>query len=105
MMNACSDHIILGYLRNLLQELGRKLIFPKNDWKRRKELLAEIQDVKKRILVFENNSGLLPLSTPCPQIAADSDRSVSDMGESQRSVTASALQPKGADHTVDAYSR
>ena len=74
MMNAYSDHVILGYLRNLLLELERKLSFPKNDWKRRKELLAEIQDVKKRIVVFEKASGLIPLSTPKPQIAADSDR-------------------------------
>ncbi len=74
MMNAYSDHVILGYLRNLLRELERKLSFPKNDWRRREELLAEIRDVKQRIVVFEKASGLIPLSTPKPQTAADSDR-------------------------------
>ena len=72
-MNTNSDLVILGYLQNQLQGLERKLTFPKNDWRRREEILAEIRDVKQRIRIFKKQSGHIQRTSPRHRPLAKSD--------------------------------
>ncbi|MCM1984414.1 hypothetical protein [Lyngbya confervoides] len=55
-MDFHQDQIIRGYLHNLVQELELKLHYPRNDWRRREELLEQVADAKDRLAAFEARS-------------------------------------------------
>lgn len=50
------DSTIIRHLENLIEELERKLAFPKNDWRRREQLQAEIADAQKRLAVVSGRN-------------------------------------------------
>ena len=55
-MNNNQDFMIYRHLENLIDELERKLAFPKNDWRRREQLQAEIADAQKRLAVVSGRN-------------------------------------------------
>lgn len=50
-MDSDQTPVIQMHLQELLQELDRKLTNPKNTWKRREDIQADIVDAQKRLAV------------------------------------------------------
>ena len=48
-MEQHQDSILAGHLTSLIDELERKLAFPKNDWRRKEQLQAELTDAHQRL--------------------------------------------------------
>ena len=55
-MDNNQDSMIVKYLMNLIEQLERKLAYPKNTWKRREELQAEIAEAKQRLEAVSGQS-------------------------------------------------
>ena len=57
-MNSYQDGTITRHLITLIQELERKLAYPKNDWRRKEQLHTELVEAKNRLKTLSSNNSV-----------------------------------------------